>query len=85
MGKRMARSPRPLTRKFYAIAGISWPGGVSALVLLLLIGATFAVLLIGSGPIQLIEDLGKDPYLRQVVGFTLWQATLSTLLSICLL
>jgi len=82
MGKRMARSPRPLTRKFYAIAGISWPGGVSALVLLLLIGATFAVLLIGSGPIQLIEDLGKDPYLRQVVGFTLWQATLSTLLSI---
>jgi thiamine transport system permease protein len=49
---------------------------------LLLIGATFAVLLIGSDPIQLIKDFGKDPYLRQVVGFTLWQATLSTLLSI---
>ena len=82
MGKRMARSSRPLTPKFYEIAGISWPGAVSALVLLLLIGATFAVLLIGAGPIQLSKDLGNDSYLRQVVAFTLWQASLSTLLSV---
>ena len=30
----------------------------------------------------MIKDLGKDPYLRQIVSFTLWQASLSTLLSI---
>lgn len=50
-------------------------------ILLLLVGAPLLALLY-TAPTLEPSRLWQDPYLRRVLGFTLWQASLSTLLSV---
>jgi thiamine transport system permease protein len=57
------------------------PGLTALGVLLLLVGAPLVALL-GTAPELDPARLWRDPYLRRVLSFTVWQATLSTLLSV---
>ncbi|QEX22043.1 thiamine/thiamine pyrophosphate ABC transporter, permease protein [Hypericibacter adhaerens] len=57
-------------------------GGLASLVvILLLIGGAFVALLLAAADIDIGAVVG-DSYIRHVVGFTVWQAALSTLLSV---
>ena len=60
-----------------------WAGVVAFMLLIALVGGTLLVLLTASPAAVLSTQLG-DPYLYRVVGFTVWQASLSTLLSVLL-
>lgn len=66
------------------LRAISLPflGGVVSLsVIAMLIGGAFVALLMAASDIDLGAVIG-DGYIRHVIGFTVWQASLSTLLSI---
>ena len=60
-----------------------WFGVVAIILLIGLVGSTLLVLLTTSPAAALSTQLA-DPYLYRVVGFTVWQASLSTLLSVLL-
>lgn len=58
-----------------------WPGLVIAGVIVLLASSTLAILLFYADA-QAPLALWQDDYLRHVIGFTFWQALLSTILSL---
>ena len=60
-----------------------WFGVVAIILLIGLVGGTLLVLLTAS-PAAVLSTQLADPYLYRVVGFTVWQASLSTLLSVFL-
>jgi len=78
----MARQSEPIRSKASERINACWPGGLSLLFLVLLIGGSFAALLSTSGSSNLVEDFRSSAYLRKVVLFTLWQASLSMLISV---
>lgn len=57
------------------------PGGLSLLVITLLAGTPLLALIFAAGKLELLSTLA-EPYNKQVIKFSLYQATLSTLLSI---
>ena len=59
----------------------SLPGALSLAFLLTIIGGALIAILSAAGSTHLIS-IFRDPYLQKVVLFTLWQASLSTLLSV---
>ncbi len=59
----------------------SLPGALSLAFLLTVIGGALIAILSAAGSMHLIS-IFRDPYLQKVVLFTLWQASLSTLLSV---
>jgi thiamine transport system permease protein len=78
----MARSSKRIRPGFGEIIRVCWPGIVSSLFLILIIGGTFSALLSTSSSTKIIDDFGNSTYLRKVLVFTLWQAGLSTLISV---
>ena len=78
----MAQRPKPIRSNPFDLVHTWWPGIASSLLLVLIIGGSFTALLSTSGSSELIDDLRESAYLRRVVAFTLWQASLSTLISI---
>ncbi len=82
MGKRMARHSKPLTLNRYAVCRACWPGILSIVLLFLFIGGSFSALFMVASNDELIIALDESVYLRNVVSFTLFQATLSTLISV---
>ena len=60
-----------------------WPGLIVALLLTVLIVGSLAAVGSASRPFSVAATL-FDPYFLQVVQFTVWQATLSTLISVIL-
>ncbi|MBO68595.1 MAG: thiamine/thiamine pyrophosphate ABC transporter, permease protein [Acidiferrobacteraceae bacterium] len=82
MGNGMARGIKQITLKSRVIIFSLWPGILGALSLLLLIGSTLAVLLRGSDALLLINELRNDSYIHRVAIFSIWQAVLSTVLSV---
>ena len=78
----MARRPKPIRSSPFDLVHVWWPGIASSLLLVLIIGGSFTALLSTSGSSELIDDLRESAYLRRVITFTLWQASLSTLISI---
>ena len=58
-------------------------GLISALLVLLLICGSLTGLILHAGEIPLLEQLGK-PYIWSIIRFTVFQATLSTVLSVAL-
>ena len=60
---------------------IGWLGGVSVLLLVGLIGGTLTALIAASPATSLAAQL-TDPYFYRVIGFTIWQASLSTAISV---
>jgi thiamine transport system permease protein len=56
-------------------------GFLALAVVLLLVGGALAALLVAATGLP-VAGLLADPYLRHVIGFTLWQASLSTALSV---
>lgn len=57
------------------------PGALAAAVLLLVVGGALTALLLAAPTLD-PAALWRDVYLRRVVAFTLWQATLSTVLAV---
>jgi len=60
-----------------------WPGAMALLLLIIVIAGSLTAVSSLSRPASIVATL-LDPYFFQVVRFTLWQATLSTLISIVL-
>jgi len=60
-----------------------WPGAIALFLLTAVIAGSLTALGALSDTAFIIATL-RDPYFFQVVRFTLWQATLSTLISIIL-
>jgi len=60
-----------------------WPGLIAAFLLTALIAGTLTAVADASRPLSIVATL-FDPYFLQVVRFTVWQATLSTLISVTL-
>ena len=71
-----------MTRSFQleALRGL-WPGLAVCAFLLALVGGSLLTIGIQSDSVNVLS-LGADPYLGKIIRFTLWQATLSTLISI---
>jgi len=77
---------RKLRRPFgtgisHPLAGSPWPGGIAAGMVWLVPLAAAAGLARSATGVNL-SGVWHDPYIRGVLLFTLWQATLSTLLSV---
>ena len=60
-----------------------WPGAIALFLLTAVIAGSLTAVSTLSDTASIIATL-RDPYFFQVVRFTLWQATLSTLISIIL-
>ena len=60
-----------------------WPGLIAALFLTVLIAGSLAAVGVASRPLSVALTL-FDPYFFKVIRFTVWQATLSTLISVAL-
>ena len=60
-----------------------WPGAIALFLLTAVIAGSLTAVSALSDTASIIATL-RDPYFFQVVRFTLWQATLSTLISVIL-
>lgn len=73
-----------MSRRAGPAAIVPWlPGGVALAWIAALIGLPLAALA-AAAPVEQILDALRDPYIRHVAFFSLWQAALSTVLSIAL-
>lgn len=72
-------SPAPFSHPGWQV----WPGFIIACVLLALTLAGLAAL-VWRAPLPAVSELWENRYLANVIRFTVWQATLSTLMSLSL-